>query len=54
MISLFAEQVMQGKSRSERRRILEKVVPYNVRDKVKAEVECRWQDRKNQVSTRNR
>lgn len=54
MISLFAEQVMKGKSRTERRRILEKMVPYNIRDKVKAEVEYRWQGRKNQANTRNR
>ncbi len=54
MIPLYVNQVMQGKSRAQRRHILRKVVPYNVRDKVKAEVERRWQERKRQASTRSR
>ena len=54
MIPLYVDQVMQGKSRAARRRILEKVVPYNVRDKVKAEVEQRWRDQRKRANTRNR
>jgi len=54
MIPLYVDQVMQGKSRRARRQILEKVVPFNVRGRVKAEVEYRWAEKRKQVSTRNR
>jgi hypothetical protein len=54
MIPLYVNQVMQGQSRRARRQILEKVVPFNVRDRVKAEVEYRWAENRKRANTRNR